>query len=148
MSENKDPKKIDLNEVMISLSEQTKSDMTWSPGDHKFLVSIMNAHTEVIAQVTDERLKLFASDTWEQLIDFIKNQYEGIGSQLAVQTGLIRETKGKIHDVERSLGILKQQVQKIADVTETNSTKISEFDKRIGDLEKEVKAIKKEIGMP
>jgi polyhydroxyalkanoate synthesis regulator phasin len=147
MSENKDPRKIDLNEVLISLSEQSRSEMTMKIGDHKFLVGIMNAHTEVIAQVTDDRLKMFASDTWEQLIDFIKNQYEGIGNQLAIQTELIRETKGKIHDVERSLGILKQQMKKIADKTEENCTKIREFDKRIGDLEREVSAIKKEIGL-
>ena len=141
-------KGINLDEVMISLSEQSKSEMSMKIGDHKFLCKLMDAHTKVIAEMTDEKLQVFAGDSWNELMDFIKNQYEGIGNQLQEQTGLIRETKGKMHDIERNLGILRQDFQKYAEKTDANCTKISEHDRRIGDLEREVKSIKKEIGMP
>lgn len=140
-------KGINLDEVMISLSEQSKSEMSMKIGDHKFLISLMDAHTKVITEMTNEKLQAFASDSWTELMEFIKNQYQGIGIQLQEQTDMIRDVKGKMHDVERSLGIHKQNFQEYAKKTDANCTKISDHERRIGDLEREVKSIKKEINM-
>lgn len=148
MSKQKNNQTINLDEVMVSLSERSKSEMSMKIGDHKFLVSLMDAHTKVIAEMTDEKLRNFAGDSWNELMEFIKNQYQGIGIQLQEQTDMIRDVKGKMHDVERSLGILKQNFQEYAKKTDANCNKISDHERRIGDLEREVVSIKKEIGMP
>jgi septal ring factor EnvC (AmiA/AmiB activator) len=147
MSEQKESEtgKINLDEIVGSMSDECRKEMTWSIGDHKFLCGIFDAHTKVIAAEVDLRLKSFADGTWKELIDFIKNQYEGISNQLSRQTELINDVKGKVYDLERSIGMLKTDFCKLQKEEKTSKRKISNHEKRIKSLEEKVKDIDEKI---
>jgi predicted nucleic acid-binding Zn-ribbon protein len=152
MSTEKDPLKIDLDEVMISLSDETKAEMAMKIGDHKLLVKLLDAHTLVNSDMLAQKLETFANTSWDELKDFIFNQYQGFSQQLEIQTNLSREIIGKLHDVTRDIGILKCEISKINTRLQDGDKRLAEHDlkledheKRISNLEREVKAIKTKI---
>lgn len=145
MSNKKDPLKIDLNEVMISLSDETKAEMAMKIGDHKLLVRLLDAHTKVNSEMLDEKLQAFACSSWDELKGFIFNQYEGFTKQVQIQTDLSHEIIGKLHDVTRDIGILKTEINKINNRLNEDDEMLKDHDKRIRRLEKDVKSIKEKL---
>ena len=138
MTAKKEYKKINLDEVMIGLSDETKSDMTWSVGDHKFHVSILDAHTQVIADTIDEKLKDFAEGSWDEFMKFIENQYLGIGNQLKLQTDLISEIKGSVFDIKRDIGMLKTKLDKSNKQLYNHETRIKILEEKVLIIEKKI----------
>ena len=152
MSNEKVPLKIDLNEVMISLSDETKAEMAMKIGDHKLLVRLLDAHTKVNSEMLDDKLNAFASTSWDELKDFIFNQYEGFTKQVQIQTDLSHEILGKIHDLSREIGILKCEIGKINnrlhdgdEKFKAHDNKFKAHEKRIKKLERDVNEIKTKI---
>ena len=110
-------KKINLDEILRSLSDETKSGMTWSIDDHKFNVKILDAHTQAVGEtiegILNNSLDTFKAELWKELTEYILNRNQGIMNQLKVQTKLLREFKKEFGLFRKDIDELRCRVEKL-----------------------------------
>jgi chromosome segregation ATPase len=137
-------KKIDLNTVLSGLSPETRQEIH-SIGDHKLFCGILDAHTEIMSELIDERLEAFSTNSWKELMDFIAEQYKGIGGQLATQTAMIQQVAACVNTLSADVCEVKEKVTKIEGKLINQESRLTNQEGRIKKLEGKVAEICDEV---
>lgn len=137
-------KKIDLNTVLSGLSPETRQEIH-SIGDHKLFCGILDAHTEIMSSLLDERLEAFSARSWKELMDFIAEQYNGIGGQLATQTTMIQQVAACVNTLSADVCEVKEKVTKIEGKLINQEGRIKKLEGKVAEICDEVTKMKKEI---
>lgn len=137
-------KKIDLNTVLSGLSPEVQKEIH-SIGDHKLFCGILDAHTEIMSELIDDRLEAFSAKSWKELMNFIAEQYKGIGGQLTTQTAMIQQVSSSVDKLGADVNDVKEKVSRIEGKLINQEGRIKKLESKVAAISDEVSILKKEI---